>query len=131
MLPDTKLAVVTWIRAHPDLPAGVTVAGAAPDDLASSLPLVAVFRPPGPPPMHWARWDRALINVQVWAVTEKTARDVAASVAAILHEAPGNTVADVVIQAVTDLTGIGDAPDPDLPDLSRQVLTVTVTARAA
>lgn len=131
VLPDTKLAVIDWIRAHPDLPAGTTVAGAVPDDLATSLPLVVAFRPPGPPPLMWAAWDRALINIQVWADTEHAAREMASTVLGILHEAPGHTVTGIVIQAVTDLQGAGDLADLGYPDLSRQVSSVTVTARAA
>lgn len=129
-LPDTKLAVITWASAHPTLPAGVTVAGGTADDLASAVPYVAVYRPPSPPPLMWARWDVALLNVQTWAATEQAARDTAATLHAIVHLLPGNTTAGVVVSSVEDVTGLGQVPDPGYPDLHRQVFTIRVVARA-
>lgn len=131
-LPDTKLAAITWIRGHAGLPAGVTVSGAVPDDLTSSLPLAVVFRPNSPPAMHYARWDRAALNVQVWAATEKSARDAASAVYDVLHAAIGVSVSGVVLRvADQDITGIGELPDPGYPDLYRQAFTVSATARNA
>jgi hypothetical protein len=138
-LPDTKMAMIVWAQGHADLPAGMTVAGATSDTLASNLPYAAVFRPPGPPAMHHARWDRALLHVQVWAATEQAARDGAAALYDIAHEAPGSTVPDVdpdtlagvVIGAVEDVTGLGAVDDPGYPDLYRYTFTVDVRARWA
>lgn len=128
-LPDTKLAVTTWLAAHTGLPTGVTVAGATTDTLASDVPYVAVYRPPSPPPAMWARWDVALINVQAWAATEAEARSVAADAHSVLHLLPGHSSAGVHVMEVTDVTGIGQVPDPGYPDLHRQVFTVRVKAR--
>jgi hypothetical protein len=131
LLPDTKLAVVTYLAAHADLPGSVTVAGATNDDLSGRVPFVAVYRVPSPPPLMWAAWDTATLNIQVWAATEQAARDTAATVHAILHTLPGCTSASVVVQAVTDVTGLGQNPDPGLPDLHRYQFTVQVKARTA
>jgi hypothetical protein len=132
LLPDTKLAVITGLQASPDLPATVTVVGAVEDNLPALVtatgPYVAVYRPPSPPPLMWARIDRALINVQVWAGTEAGARDTAAIVHAVLHTLPGHAHAGAWIQAVEDVTGLGEMPDPGLPTLFRQVFTARVVA---
>lgn len=131
LLPDTKLAAITWVRTHPDLPVGVSVGGGVPDDLTGLLPWVACFRPPSPAPMLPTRWDRAALNWQIWAPTEQDAHDTAVAVQAILHAAPGHTTAGTVIQAVTDMGGLGQVHDSGYPDLSRQTFTVIMTARNA
>jgi hypothetical protein len=138
-LPDTKMALVVWLQDHPRLPDGVTVAGAVSDTLPSNLPYAAIFRPPGPPAMHHARWDRALLHVQVWAGTERAAHDTAAQLYDLTHEAQGSrvtdvdpdTLADVIVGAVEDVTGLGAIADPSQPDLHRQAFTVDVRARWA
>jgi len=134
-LPDLKLAAITWIRGHTDLPATVTVAGATIDTLQDVVtntgPYVAVYRPPGGQPGFWAYTDTCMINVQVWAVTESDARDTGALIHAILHTAPGNTAAGVWIASVDDVTGLGEAHDPGVPDLYRQILTVRMSGHAA
>ena len=127
-LPDTKLAVTTGLAAALT---GVTVCGRVPDLLASSTPLVAVYRPTSPPAMHHARWDRAAINVQAWGSTEQEARDTAADAYDAVHALAGTMVASVVISEVSDVTGIGELPDPAQPDLYRYVFSVAVTARNA
>jgi len=133
LLPDTKLAVITGLQASPDLPGTVTVVGAVEDNLptlvASTGPYVAVYRPPGATPVFWGSIDRAMINVQVWASTEAAARDTAATVHAVLHALPGTTHACAYVERVEDITGLGEMPDPGLPTLYRQTLTVRVTAR--
>lgn len=132
VLPDTRLAVITALAAFlQDLPGTVMVAGALPDDALTQLPFAAVYRVPGPPPAMWARWDTALLNIQVWAATEQASHDTAVTVHAILHTLPGTTTSGVTIREVQDITGPGILPDPGLPDLARHVFTVRVTARRA
>lgn len=135
VLPDTKLAVVTALQASTYLPSDITVAGAVQDDLAvivaTTGPYVAVQRPPGPPPALWMRTDTALLNVQVWAASEAAARDAAAAVHGVLHTLPGATSGGVTVTAVTDVQGLGELPDPGLPDLHRQAFTVQVRAHTA
>lgn len=127
-LPDTKLALCTWLTAQLT---GATVSGGVPDDLPASLPLVALFRPPSGPPVMFARWDKATINVQVWAATEISAFDTAMAAYDLVHDTPGTTIGDVVIASVTDTTGIGSVPDPGYPDYYRYMFTVAVKARNA
>jgi len=129
-LPDTKLAVITWVSGHPSLPGGVSVSGAVPDDLASAMPLVAVYRPPGSGPDDGHRWDRTALHFQTWAATEKTAFDTANAVFDIVHEMVGaGDVGGAVVSVTETSAGVGSMPDPGYPDYHRYVFTVTVKAR--
>lgn len=135
LLPDTRTAVITALQASTDLDSTVTVVRAVQDDLSTLVtgtgPYVAVYQPPGPPPPHWGRTERALLSVQVWADDPDTAADTARDVHAVLHTLPGSTHSAVYIHGVQDITGPGELPDLDVPDLHRWALSAQVTASRA
>jgi len=131
-VPDLRAALIVFLQEHPASPSGLTVAGALADDLPAGLvPYAAVFEPPGPPPLIWCAIARSSLNLQVWHLDEKQARDTAETLRAITHDAPGRVIDGVTILSVTDTTGIGHVHDPGHPDLHRAVFTVTATGRWA
>lgn len=110
LLPDAERLTSAYLRAHPDLIAliGDRVFTALPGN--PIYPLVALTRIGGVPVVEM-HLDVARLQIDAWADTKGSARVVAATVQAAMHEMPG--IHDLgVVTAVEDDLGLTWSPDP-------------------
>jgi hypothetical protein len=127
-LPDAEAVLGRYLRGHEAVNAlvGQRVSSALPD--RPTWPYVRLVRIGGRPVVA-RHLDAANVQVEAWADTGGNGRAlawlVAATVHAVLHEAPEVAHVGAVITGVSDTLGFSWAPD-DLTNRPRWLFAVTV-----
>jgi hypothetical protein len=111
VLADAELVVTTYLRNQPDVFALVGTQVSTELPASPVFPLLRVSRIGGTPAVP-RRLDAAHLQIEAWATTKATARNVAATAHAALWAAGNATNNGAVITGVDDTLGLSWLPDP-------------------
>jgi hypothetical protein len=124
LLPDGEATAIRYLTAHPDVAAfGPHVSWV----FDSRVPHVVVTRTGGVAPWPPGSVDRCRLDIDTWAATKETARDLAETARQAMHTAVGETLDGVVICDCAEVVGPTYLPDADTEGTPHYVFTVEWT----
>jgi hypothetical protein len=120
---DLAGSLIVWLRTQPAM-AGVTIVGRVPRTYPDKL--VVIKRGGGI--WDWPVVDTPTIEVEVWALTETAAYELAGDVRALIHSLQGGAINNVAVYRVDEFSGPAWLPDPNT-DKPRFVTTYSIRHR--
>jgi hypothetical protein len=124
LLPDSEATAIRYLAAHPDIAAlGARVSWV----FDATVPHLVVTRTGGVAPWPPGHTDRPRLDIDTWAGSKESARDLAETARQAMHAAVGQTLDGVVICDCAEVVGLTYLPDDDVEGTPHYVFTIEWT----